>query len=134
MESIGTALLLAVIVGSGIMGERLSAGNAAVALLANSIATGAGLYPLTVTLGPIFGSALQSRGVVDQYLAGRSAASSLHRKCSYVHWGTADWRNRGDIVCALDVAGVTYSVRSRGGFLDDSKRASEKEFGGQGRN
>jgi glycerol uptake facilitator-like aquaporin len=55
-ESIGTALLLAIVVGSGIMGERLSQGNAAVALLANSIATGAGLYTLIVILGPVSGA------------------------------------------------------------------------------
>ena len=55
-EAIGTALLLAIVVGSGIMGEKLANGNAAVALLANSIATGAGLYTLIVTLGPISGA------------------------------------------------------------------------------
>ena len=55
-ELIGTALLLATVVGSGIMGERLSEGNAAVALLANSIATGAGLYVLIVVLSPISGA------------------------------------------------------------------------------
>jgi len=55
-ESIGTALLLAVVVGSGIMGERLAAGNAGIALLANSRATGAGLYALIVTLEPISGA------------------------------------------------------------------------------
>jgi len=56
VEGIGTALLLAIVVGSGIMGERLAGGNSAVALLANSIATGAGLYVLIVTLGPISGA------------------------------------------------------------------------------
>jgi glycerol uptake facilitator-like aquaporin len=55
-EAIGTALLLAVVVGSGIMGERLAQGNAAVALLANAIATGAGLYTLIVILGPVSGA------------------------------------------------------------------------------
>src|SRR5690242_3210915 len=55
-EAVGTALLLAIVVGSGIMGERLAAGNLAVALLANSIATGAGLYALIVMLGPISGA------------------------------------------------------------------------------
>jgi len=55
-EAIGTALLLAIVVGSGIMGERLAGGNAAVALLANSLATGAGLYALIVMLGPISGA------------------------------------------------------------------------------
>jgi len=55
-EALGTALLLAVVVGSGIMGDRLSAGNAAVALLANSVATGAGLYVLIATLAPVSGA------------------------------------------------------------------------------
>ena len=55
-EAIGTALLLAIVVGSGIMGERLSQGNAAIALLANSIATGGGLYALIVMFGPISGA------------------------------------------------------------------------------
>jgi glycerol uptake facilitator-like aquaporin len=55
-ELIGTALLLAIVVGSGIMGERLSQGNAAVALLANSVATGAGLFVLIEMLGPISGA------------------------------------------------------------------------------
>ena len=57
-EFIGTALLLAVVAGSGIMGETLGAGNAAVALLGNSIATGAGLYVLITLLGPISGAHL----------------------------------------------------------------------------
>ncbi len=55
-EFCGTAILLAVVVGSGIMGERLAGGNDAVALLANSIATGAGLYVLILTLGPVSGA------------------------------------------------------------------------------
>jgi glycerol uptake facilitator-like aquaporin len=55
-ETIGTALLLAIVVGSGIMGEKLAAGNTAIALLANSIATGTGLYVLIVVFGPISGA------------------------------------------------------------------------------
>jgi glycerol uptake facilitator-like aquaporin len=55
-EAIGTALLLAIVVGSGIMGERLAQGNMAVALLANSLATGAGLYALISILGPVSGA------------------------------------------------------------------------------
>ncbi|MFN0315978.1 MAG: aquaporin [Burkholderiales bacterium] len=55
-ESLGTALLLAVVVGSGIMGERLSDGNDAIALLANSVATGAGLVVLILVFGPISGA------------------------------------------------------------------------------
>src|SRR5215472_10654833 len=55
-EAVGTGLLLAIVVGSGIMGERLAQGNSAVALLANSIATGAGLYALIVMFGPVSGA------------------------------------------------------------------------------
>lgn len=52
-EGVGTALLLAIVVGSGIMAERLAGGNMAVALLANAIATGAGLVALILTLGAV---------------------------------------------------------------------------------
>ncbi|HUO44798.1 MAG TPA: MIP/aquaporin family protein [Burkholderiales bacterium] len=53
-EALGTALLLAIIIGSGIMGERLAGGSVAIALLANSIATGAGLIALIAAFGAIF--------------------------------------------------------------------------------
>jgi glycerol uptake facilitator-like aquaporin len=55
-EAIGTALLLAIVVGSGIMGERLSQGNDAVTLLGNSIATGTGLAVLIFLFAPISGA------------------------------------------------------------------------------
>ena len=57
-EALGTAFLLAAIIGSGIMGERLAAGNVAIALLANTIATGAALVALILTFGPISGAHL----------------------------------------------------------------------------
>lgn len=55
-EYLGTSLLLATVVGSGIMAERLAAGNVALALLANALATGGGLLALILTLGPISGA------------------------------------------------------------------------------
>ncbi|HEX8056582.1 MAG TPA: MIP/aquaporin family protein [Novosphingobium sp.] len=55
-ELVGTALLLAVVVGSGIMGERLAGGNDAIALLGNTIATGAGLVVLIHVFGPVSGA------------------------------------------------------------------------------
>lgn len=55
-EFLGTAFLLAAVVGSGIMGERLAQGNAAIALLANTLATGAALVALILTFGPISGA------------------------------------------------------------------------------
>lgn len=55
-ELLGTALLLAVVVGSGIMGERLAGGNDAIALLGNTLATGAGLVVLIQVFGPVSGA------------------------------------------------------------------------------
>lgn len=55
-EALGSALLLAVVVGSGVMGEQLAAGNTAVALLANAIATGCGLVVLIVIFAPLSGA------------------------------------------------------------------------------
>ena len=55
-EALGTALLLAAVVGSGIMGERLAGGNVAIALLANTVSTGAALVALILALGPISGA------------------------------------------------------------------------------
>ena len=55
-EALGTAFLLAIVIGSGIMGERLAAGNAAIALLANTAATVGGLYVLIEVFAPISGA------------------------------------------------------------------------------
>jgi len=55
-EALGTALLLTVVIGSGIMAERLSGGNVAIALLANTLATVGGLYVLIEVFGPISGA------------------------------------------------------------------------------
>ena len=55
-EAVGTALLLATVVGSGIMGEQLAGGNVAIALLANAVATGAGLVALILAFGDLSGA------------------------------------------------------------------------------
>jgi glycerol uptake facilitator-like aquaporin len=55
-EALGTAFLLAIVIGSGIMGERLADGNVALALLGNALATGAGLVVLISVFGPISGA------------------------------------------------------------------------------
>lgn len=55
-EFVGTAFLVAAVIGSGIMGERLAGGNVAIALLANTIATGAALAALILTFGPVSGA------------------------------------------------------------------------------
>ncbi len=68
-EGLGTALLLAVVIGSGIMAERLSGGNVAVALLANALATVGGLYFLIEVFGPISGAHFNP--AVSLVMAGR---------------------------------------------------------------
>jgi len=68
-EGLGTLLLLAVVIGSGVMGERLAGGNVAVALLANTLATVGGLYVLIEVFGPISGAHFNP--VVSLVMAGR---------------------------------------------------------------
>ena len=80
-EALGTAMLLAVVVGSGIMGERLSAGNDAVALLGNTIATGAALAVLISMFGPISGAQFNP-AVTLVFLTRR--ASSARAAAAYV--------------------------------------------------
>lgn len=55
-EALGTALLLAIVIGSGIMGERLAGGSVAIALLGNTLSTGAGLVVLITMFGPLSGA------------------------------------------------------------------------------
>ena len=78
-ELVGSMLLLATVVGSGIMADRLSGGNVAIALLANTIATGAGLVALILTFGPISGAHFNPAVLA---LWGRYAAC-----CDYVPLG-----------------------------------------------
>lgn len=72
-EFLGTAFLVAAVVGSGIMGERLSNGNIALALLANTIATGAALTALILTFRPISGAHLNPVvSAVEAFLGGHT--------------------------------------------------------------
>jgi glycerol uptake facilitator-like aquaporin len=77
-EALGSALLLAVVIGSGIMGERLAGGNVAIALLGNTLATGAGLVVLITVFGPISGAhfnpAVTLVALLRREIAGRDAA------------------------------------------------------------
>ena len=72
-EGIGTALLLAVVIGSGIMGERLSGGNVAIALLANAIATGCGLAVLIAVFAPVSGAQFNPLVTLALGIRGRMA-------------------------------------------------------------
>ncbi len=80
-EFFGTAFLLAIVVGSGIMGEVLAQGNEAIALLVNSIATGAGLYVLIQCLGFLSGAHFNPVVSLVEACWGR-----LARKELFVYW------------------------------------------------
>jgi glycerol uptake facilitator-like aquaporin len=101
-EATGTALLLAAVVGSGIMGERLAGGNVAIALLANTVATGAALVALILTFGPISGAHLNPavtlmeawRGAtawrrVPGYLVAQFAGAVAGVVCAHLMFGEA---------------------------------------------
>jgi glycerol uptake facilitator-like aquaporin len=76
-EGLGTAILLATVVGSGIMGERLAGGNVAIALLANTIATGAGLVTLILTFGGISGAHFNPAVTICDWMQGGVSKSAL---------------------------------------------------------
>ena len=84
-EFFGTAFLVAAVVGSGIMAERLAGGNVALALLANTIATGSALVPLILAFGPISGAHFNPAVSLSDALAGglsaRAAALYIASQC-----------------------------------------------------
>jgi glycerol uptake facilitator-like aquaporin len=101
-EAAGTALLLAAVVGSGIMGEQLAGGNAAIALLANSVATGAALVALILAFGAISGAhfnpavtlALAARGSIPWrevagYIAAQAVGAVAGVLCAHAMFGQA---------------------------------------------
>lgn len=85
-EFLGTAFLVAAVVGSGIMGERLSGGNTAIALLANTIATGAALLALILTFGPISGAhfnpAITLADAMEQGIPWKEAPAYILAQCA----------------------------------------------------
>lgn len=112
-EFVGTALLLAIVVGSGIMAERLAGGNVAIALLGNTIPTGAGLFVLISILGPVSGAhfnpavslVMAARGE----LSGRAAAGYIAVQVVAAIAGV--WLAH----LMFDVAVVQLSTKLRGG-------------------
>jgi len=85
-EFLGSAFLVAAVIGSGIMGERLAGGNVAIALLANTIATGAALLALILTFGPVSGAhlnpAVTLADAMEHGIAWSEAAAYMCVQCA----------------------------------------------------
>jgi glycerol uptake facilitator-like aquaporin len=116
-EFFGTAFLVAAVVGSGIMAERLSGGNVAIALLANTIATGAALVTLILTFGPISGAHLNPAV---------SLADTME--------GGLSWRDLGGYIVAQTFGGVAGTLAAHAMFglplisLSQHVRAGSSQF------
>jgi len=112
-EALGTALLLAIVIGSGIMAERLAGGNVAVALLANTAATVGGLYVLIETLGPVSGAHFNP--VVSAVMAVRGelpgAALALYIAAQLIGAVLGAWLAHA----MFDMSIVQLSTKVRGG-------------------
>lgn len=113
-EFIGTALLLAAVVGSGIMGERLAGGNVAVALLANAIATGAALIALILTFAPISGAHFNPLVTIADASQGR-----ISRTDALAYVPAQVFGAMAGVACANIMFGeplFAWSTRARSGF------------------
>lgn len=141
-EALGTAMLVATVVGSGIMAETLAGGNSAVALLANTIATGAILYVLITALGPVSGAhfnpavsaVFAARGEVSwgvaagftvaQVVGGIAGTGLAHamfdqpliQLSGHVRSGTAQWLSEAVATFALVIT-ILGTLRSRPGSV-----------------
>lgn len=111
-EFTGTAFLVAAVVGSGIMGERLSAGNVAIALLTNTIATGAALVALILTFGPISGAHFNPAvSLADAMEGGLTWAQSFSYVAAQIAGGLAG-AVVANVMFALPAVSISRHVRS----------------------
>ncbi len=111
-EFLGTAFLVATVVGSGIMGERLAGGNVAIALLANTIATGAVLVALILAFGPIsgghFNPAVSITDAMEKGMSWTLAACYISAQCFGAVIGAAV----AHIMFGLPTISISHHVRS----------------------
>jgi glycerol uptake facilitator-like aquaporin len=113
-EALGTGILVAAVIGSGIMADRLSAGNTAIALLANTIATGAVLIALILTFGPISGAHFNPAvSIADAVEGGLDWRASALYAAGQITGGCAG-AVLAHAMFALPL--VTYSRHARTGF------------------
>ena len=111
-EFVGTGFLVTAVVGSGIMGERLASGNVAIALLANTIATGAALAALTLTFGPVSGAhlnpAVTLADAIERGVSWTVAACYVPAQCAGAICGTI----AAHLMFGLPAIAVSHHARS----------------------
>jgi len=111
-EFFGTAFLVVAVVGSGIMGERLAGGNAALALLANTIATGAALVALILTFGPISGAHVNPAvTLADAMEGGLAWSEAAYYACAQVIGGGCG-AAAANLMFSLRVVSLSHRTRS----------------------
>jgi glycerol uptake facilitator-like aquaporin len=111
-EFLGTLFLVATVVGSGIMAERLSGGNVALALLANTIATGAALVALILTFGPISGAHLNPAVTLADALEGGVSWSEAAQYIGVQILGGIAGACTAHIMFGLTIISISHHVRS----------------------
>jgi glycerol uptake facilitator-like aquaporin len=116
-EFLGTGLLVATVIGSGIMGEWLAGGNVAIALLANTIATGAALVALILAFGPISGAhfnpVVTAADAMEGGIPWREAPAYV---CGQVLGGVAG-AGAANLMFELPIVSISQRARSGGGQL-----------------
>jgi glycerol uptake facilitator-like aquaporin len=113
-EALATAMLLAPIVGSGIMADRLADGNVAVALLANTIATAAALDALILTLGPISGAHFNPAvSIADASQNGLRPPAWSRARCTWPNARAAAMRQLAAPVMTCRVARTAHADGAR---------------------
>jgi glycerol uptake facilitator-like aquaporin len=116
-EFLGTAFLVAAVIGSGIMGERLSGGNAAIALLANTIATGAALVAIIFTFGPVSGAHLNPAvsvcDAIERGLPWREVPGYIAAQCT----GGVCGAMAANLMFSLPAVSLSLHVRAGGAQL-----------------
>ncbi len=115
-EAVGTALLVAIVVGSGIAAQRLSPGDIGLELLENSIATGAGLVALILAIGPVSGAHFNPVvTLADRMLGGTTTVDALVYVVSQIV-GACAGAIAANLMYALPAVTLSTRVRSSGGL------------------
>jgi len=116
-EFFGTAFLVAAVIGSGIMGERLAGGNIAIALLTNTIATGAALVALILAFGPVSGAHFNPAVTLADWMEGGIAQNAAAGYVCAQILGGAAGAIAANVMFGLPAVSISHRARSGGAQL-----------------